>query len=198
VEGKGAGLADEPQAGLFRGAVALAIVAAVATGNQVFPAGAAAAGAREDMVERQFGGGELVAAELAGIAVAQEDVFAGKGASLLGDMAVAEQADHRRRQHGMRGGMNFRGVDLLGLSHALEHQDQRAANAGDVDGLVGCVQDEHGQLHHGMMAILGLRGGSGCCGHRLSRAEGMQPSSKLMRFAGHRRCPLCLGCGSLP
>ena len=75
VEVVGPRLARKFQSGLFGGAVALAVVAAVAAGDEVVPRALPAARARHHVVERQLRRRQAVAAELAGIAVAQQDVL---------------------------------------------------------------------------------------------------------------------------
>jgi len=74
--------------------IALAAVAAMAAGHQVFPGRKAAARARLHMVQRELTGVEDDAAVLAGIAVAQQNVLAREGSGLVRDAAVFEQADH--------------------------------------------------------------------------------------------------------
>src|SRR6185369_8934003 len=66
---------------LVRQAVALQQVAVLAGGDDVGPGGAAATGARHDMVEGQLRRAIVVAAILAAEAVAQEDVEPSEGRS---------------------------------------------------------------------------------------------------------------------
>ena len=47
----------------------------------------------------------------------------------------------------MSGGMDFVLVQLLGLSNALQHQNQGAPHRSDVDGLISGVEDEDRLLH---------------------------------------------------
>ena len=151
VEGEGAGLAEELHvAELVEELVALAAVAVVAAGDEVFPGGEAAAGAGEDVVEGELAGGEDDLAVLAHVAIAQEDVFAGEGAGLVRDAAVFEEADDRG--HGDAQALGVEGGALLffGAGDALEHEDEGAAGAADVDGLVAGVEDEDGRLHGGL------------------------------------------------
>ena len=74
VQIEGVRLGHQLQVGFAGQHVALATIAGVAAGDEVFPARRSAAGSRHDMVERQLAGGEDLAAVLAGIAVAQQDV----------------------------------------------------------------------------------------------------------------------------
>jgi len=69
-------------------AVAFAAVAGVAAGDEIFPGGVAATRTWNDVVEGEFAGRQDDGAVLAGVAVAQEDVFAGEGARLVRDAAV--------------------------------------------------------------------------------------------------------------
>src|ERR1700676_2926782 len=63
-------------------AVAFAPVAAVAAGHQVLPRRVAAAGARNYMIQRKFSGCKHLAAVLARVAVAKQNVFARQRARL--------------------------------------------------------------------------------------------------------------------
>ena len=143
VEVEGAGLAHQLHAGFERGLVALAAVAGVAAGDQVFPGGGASAGARDHVVEREFARGQHGVAVLAGIAVAQQNVFAREGAALMRDAAVLEQPDHRGQAHGHAGGVQEVSVLFFGHGHALEHEHEGAAGGADIDGLVGGVEHKH-------------------------------------------------------
>src|SRR5271154_7467431 len=88
------GPAPQLQTSFFGGAIALAIVAGVAGRHQILPGRAPAARARHDVVEGEFGSRQGRAAELASVAVAQQNVLARKRAALLRDVPVGEQADH--------------------------------------------------------------------------------------------------------
>src|SRR5205807_5727707 len=67
-------LADQGHAGLARGAAALADVAGHAGADDVLPGGLAALAARDHVVQAQLAGRELLAAVLALVVVAGEDV----------------------------------------------------------------------------------------------------------------------------
>src|SRR5437867_12748393 len=71
-------LRDQPHRRFLRAAVALLDVAGEARAHHVLPVRAPSAGQRDHVVERQLGGGELVAAVLAAVAVAQVDVVTGE------------------------------------------------------------------------------------------------------------------------
>ena len=91
------------------------------------------------MVQRQFRTGKNPSAELAGIPVAQQNIFPRQGAALVGDAAVLQQANHRRDAHGDARGVQEVSVLLFRHGDALEHQDQRSACGANVDGLIGSV-----------------------------------------------------------
>jgi hypothetical protein len=70
VEVERARFAEEVHIGFMGKLVALAAVAAVAAGYEILPARRTAAGAREDVVEREIASAENVTAVLACVAVA--------------------------------------------------------------------------------------------------------------------------------
>src|SRR5262245_16128387 len=65
--------------GFIRSPVPLAIVAGMATSNQILPGGFSLARARHYMIQRQLIRAECTHAVLAGITVAHQNVFAGQG-----------------------------------------------------------------------------------------------------------------------
>jgi hypothetical protein len=89
-------LANEVHVRLFRGAAALADVAVDASADDVLPTADAALAARDDVIEAQFGGWELLAAVLALIVVACEDVAAIELHRLLRQPVVVHQANDAR------------------------------------------------------------------------------------------------------
>ena len=62
--------------GFVRELIAFAAVAGMAAGYEILPGGETSAGARDDVVEREFAGGQRGGAILAGIAIAQQNIFA--------------------------------------------------------------------------------------------------------------------------
>src|SRR5258708_11815677 len=68
---------------------------------------------------------------------------------MLRNVPVRQQPDYRRHSVRMRSGMHFGVVHLFGLCHALQHQDHRAPDCGNVDRLVCGVQDEDRFVHQG-------------------------------------------------
>src|ERR1700739_2788199 len=100
-------------------AVAFRIVAAIAASHQVFPRGASAARTWHDVIQSQFRTRKNLAAELARIAIAQENILSRKRAALLRNMAVGQKPNDRRNLVRVRGRMNFRAVQFLRLSDAL-------------------------------------------------------------------------------
>jgi hypothetical protein len=64
------GAPSEFYARFFGSAIAFSVVALIATGHQVFPGRSAAARARHDVVEGQFGSRENAPAKLARVSIA--------------------------------------------------------------------------------------------------------------------------------
>ena len=75
VKRKGSRFSRQLEAGFFRRAITLAIIAFVAAGYQILPGGPAAARSRQDMVQRKLRGRKGFAAELADIPVTKKDVL---------------------------------------------------------------------------------------------------------------------------
>ena len=76
VERERPGLLKQLHIGLSQQSVALATVARMAAGHQVFPRGRASARTRYHVVQREITRWDHLAAILAGIAITQQDVFA--------------------------------------------------------------------------------------------------------------------------
>ncbi len=93
MEGKRPRRAKGPQAGLFGQPVPLSVVAGMAAAHQVIPIGMAAARARNHMVQRQLRRGKHLAAELARIAVSEEDIFSRKGAGPVVNLPEFQEPD---------------------------------------------------------------------------------------------------------
>src|SRR5271167_562502 len=89
------GAALEFQTRFLRSSVTFAVVARVAGRDEVLPRRSSSTRSRQDMVQRQLRSREQIAAELARVPIAQQDVFPRKRATLLGNMPVAQQANHR-------------------------------------------------------------------------------------------------------
>src|SRR5579875_746390 len=89
-------LAAQFQARFFRQAVALAAVAGMAAGDKVVPVGVSASRPRNDVVKSQFRSGKDLVAELAGIAVADQDILAREGPRLMRNTTELSQADNGR------------------------------------------------------------------------------------------------------
>src|SRR5262249_17987420 len=132
---------------LFGRGVARAIIAAFAAGDEVVPVRAAAARFRENVIERQFRRVEDLAAILAGVMVAEQDVFARKALALEWNVDVFGQTDDRRR--GYLGGRRWNFVlgAFFGAGDAFQNQDDRPPHRANVDRLIGRVQDEYSAIH---------------------------------------------------
>ena len=92
------------------------------------------------MIECKLTGGQHVAAILAGIAVAQQDILPREGASLVGDAAVLQQPDHRGHGDATALSVEHKAVLLLGARNAFEHQHQGAPRAAYINRLIGGVE----------------------------------------------------------
>ncbi len=154
------------------------------------------------MVQGQLGRGKVPVAELAGIAVAQQDILARKRARLLRDVPVGEQADHRRHTHTVGRGVHFLVVMLLGLRHTLQHQHQCATHSRHIDRLERGIQHQHRLLHHRRLlhrhcrcgATLGIRRCAqiylwpwtqttlGVCAHQVIPLLAKRPPSHRVQF----------------
>jgi len=69
-------LARELHCRFDRKLIPLTTIARVAASHEIFPSRRASAGSWNDVIERQFSGGQHHPTVLAGIAIAQKDVFA--------------------------------------------------------------------------------------------------------------------------
>src|SRR6266850_2264333 len=156
-------LAQQLHVGLMSQLVPFATVAVVAACNEVLPSGESAARTGHYVVERELAGRHHLAAVLAGVAIAQQDVLARESAGLMRDPAVFEQTDHRGHADGEARGMQEVAVLFLGASHSLEHQHDSAARGTHVDGLIRRIEHQH-RRQHGR-----ARAGLDCYDKRLRR-----------------------------
>jgi len=158
------GLAHKVQPGLEGRAVGLAGVARDARANDVFPARRAAAVARDDVVEVQVFPVKNLAAILAGVLVALEDVVPRELHFLLRHPVIQEEQDDLRHADAEGDGVDGIVVRRVGgdvgpfleiksaegavgivhhhLRLALEEQGEGAAGGADVDGLPEPVQNQ--------------------------------------------------------
>ena len=112
---------DELHAGFFGQSAALADVALHATTHDVIPGVSAIAAARYDVVQAELGGGELLAAVLAAVAVAGKDVAAVEFDLLFGQSIVQQQPHNARH-----GNVESHGADPvvgMGLELSAELAD---------------------------------------------------------------------------
>jgi hypothetical protein len=158
VQRKGTRPPVQVQPSLLRSAVALRVVALVAARHQIFPRRPPAARSRHHVIQRQFRRRKNSPAKLAGIVIAQQNIFSRQSASLLRNVPVRQQPNYRRHFQGRRAGAHFRSVQLLGLRHSLQQQHHRAAHRRHIDRLERCVQHQHRFLHHGRLPRTGKRG----------------------------------------
>src|SRR5579883_1669904 len=143
VEAERTGLTGELHACLLRRSAALAVIARMAAGDEVFPRGLTGAGSRDHVVECEFGRGKGAVAILASVAVAHEDVLAREGASLVRDTAIFEQANDGREPQGGTGGVDGEAGFLFGRRHALQNEHKGAPRSTDIDRLIAGVEDQH-------------------------------------------------------
>jgi hypothetical protein len=92
------------------------------------------------MVEGQFPSGQHDSAILAGVPVAQKDVFPRERASLVRDAPVFEEPDHGRHGHPDARRVQDRAVLFFRLGDPFQHQHEGAARAADVDRFVRGIQ----------------------------------------------------------
>src|ERR1700733_7786637 len=85
--------------------------------------------------------------------------------------------------------MDFRSVGLFGLRHALQHQDKRTANCGDVDRLEGCVEDKDRGLHYRGTAR--THRGSGHRSVRLADVDSRPGTQPVLEAVVHHSHPFC-------
>src|SRR6478609_10357517 len=64
------------------------------------------------------------------------------------DAPVFKEANHRRHGNSAALSMESETVLLFSARNAFEHEYKRPARAADVDGLVGCIEHQHGHLQH--------------------------------------------------
>src|ERR1700753_3362412 len=127
--------------------IALSAIAGMAAGDKILPGGESAARTRDHMIEGEFSRRQNNPAVLAAITVTEQDVLARKGARLMGDAPILEQANDRRHRNAQQGSMQDGALLLFRLGHTLQNQDQRPASPTNIDRLVGGVQHQHRFLH---------------------------------------------------
>ena len=91
------------------------------------------------MIKRELAGRQYLAAVLAGIAVAKQDIFPGQRAGLVWDTAILEQADHRWNSKGKSSCMQIVAVLFLRHGNALQHQHNSPPRGAHIDWLVRSV-----------------------------------------------------------
>src|ERR1700758_4838121 len=98
----------------------------MAARHEIFPAGRTPARTRDYVVQGQLTGRQHRGAILAGIAVAQQDIFPRESATLMRNATILEQADDGWQPHGYARRMEKMAVLFLGHGDALEDQHQGA------------------------------------------------------------------------
>jgi hypothetical protein len=103
VQRKGPRPPRQLESRFFRRAVALTVIAAVAASDQILPGRTTAARPGQHVVESQFRTRKNPPAELARIAISEQDILSRKRTALLRNVAVSKQANHGRHFVSMRG-----------------------------------------------------------------------------------------------
>jgi hypothetical protein len=88
------------------------------------------------MVEREFASRQHFLAVLTGVAVAHQNVFAGKSPRLTWNSPVLQQADDRRHSQGAPGGMHRVSGYFFSGGDAFEYQNKGASRCANVDRFV--------------------------------------------------------------
>jgi len=182
VQVESAGLARELHVGLIGQHVSLPAIAVVAAGDEVLPRRCSAARAWDDVVERKFPSCENLAAILAGVAIAQQDVLARESAGLVRNATIFEQPDDRRNIDGDAGSVKVMAVGLFHHGDSLEHQYDGAACRAHVDGLIGSVQYQYRRMHR--RARLPLVAADACVMH--ASCQGLSVTRHVaLGYRGH-------------
>jgi hypothetical protein len=168
------GFCDQRHAGLIRRAAALAGVASRAGTNQIFPGRLAPGASRDDMVQRQFGRGIPLAAILAAVTVAGEDITTVKFDGRSRQAIIDQQPDDPRngnvemdgRDPVMFGRLEFLAVladlapglevvvtvsSLLAvndLGQVAEQKGNRPASADDTQGHIVLVEHQDSRIQN--------------------------------------------------
>ena len=169
---------------------ALAVVARLARRHEVLPRVAAAAVAREHVVE-----GEVVrlpAAVLAGVAVAAEDLAPGELDARPRPADVVLEPDDRRGAVDLPDRADLGVVVLDDLGLGPEHEAERPRDVADVQGLVVLVQDEHDPVHRPNDSSTARGVGFGGPGGR-ERGRGEGAGGRLPSDPGRVHRPLDAG-----
>ena len=109
---------------------ALAVVAALAGTHQVVPGVRSGLAARDYVVQRQVA--RAHAAVLAGIIVADEDLFAAQAGAWVGPPDQVLQADDRGAVYRQRGRVDDLVVKLQNLGLSAQHQNESAPDVAHV------------------------------------------------------------------
>ena len=139
---------EQAHADIIEPMVAFAIVTGAAAGDEIIPARIAAARARGNVIERQLGRRQHFAAILAGVVIAQENIFARQALALKGDVNVFDEANDRRRRH--RKARRMQPVvqrAFFGVRHAFQNEDDGATHGANVDRLKRCVEYQNARVH---------------------------------------------------
>ena len=179
VQVEGTGLAHQFHAGFDGKLISLLAVAEMAASDQILPCGGSAAGAGDNVIERQLTRRQHFSTILAGIAIAQQDVLARQGAGLMRNATVLKQANDRGQSHGQASGVEEMAILFFGHGNSLEHKNNGPAGGTDVDRLIGRIQHQHRGVQNVDFTV-----GAGVfwASTRHARRQGVSPSHAERRI----------------
>jgi hypothetical protein len=141
-------LLHELHAGFFGRAAAFFIVATPASRHDIFPGLSSTLGDRDDMIERQFLGPELVTTVLAGIPISREDIDAGEFDCPV-DILEPDQFQETHdggKLYGNRDRVDLSVVNLEDFNFTLPEERNRFLPMDDPQGFVRRVEQK-GHFH---------------------------------------------------
>jgi hypothetical protein len=130
-------LTEQLHACFRRCTICLAHVAGMTRGNQVLPRALSASSARNYMLELQFAAQELLAAILANVSVANEDVVSRKRLDPQRQTPILAKANDTRQ---LDADMHKPIVCLFDDGYTLDEQHEGAASPRNVHGLIARIE----------------------------------------------------------
>jgi hypothetical protein len=139
---EGGRICEQRHARLFRSAIALATVAFLTGGHEIFSHRPAAARLRQDVVERQVECRAALPAVLAAIVIARKDAMAiDHAVPSCADIDIMGQTNDRRYFEGKpRSADELPSIDLQNLGHASPDERQSLRRSYETKRLVRCVE----------------------------------------------------------
>jgi len=130
-------LTEQLHACFRRGPICLAPVAVATRGNQVLPLALSASSARNYMLQFQVGAQELLAAILANVSIANEDVLPRKRLDPQRQTPILAKANDTRQ---LQPDVHIPIARLFGDGNTLDEQHEGTACARNVHGLIACIE----------------------------------------------------------